>query len=84
MIVATPDADALLALARDGGVPAAVIGETGGERLRIGPADPDAAPWIDRGVAELRAIWQRALPRRLSVITSYSIHYTKLYDASST
>jgi hypothetical protein len=45
-------------------VPAAPIGETGGERLVIGPAAGGAA-WIDAPVARLHEIWARAIPRRL-------------------
>jgi phosphoribosylformylglycinamidine synthase len=63
VIAATARADALLAAAREAGVPARRIGRTGGERLRI--AAPGAAPWIDTEVAELASIFARALPRRL-------------------
>jgi hypothetical protein len=45
-------------------VPARVIGRTGGGRLRIGGGP--GAPWIDEPVAELRAIFERAIPRRLA------------------
>jgi phosphoribosylformylglycinamidine synthase len=53
----------LLAKAREAGVPAQRIGSTGGARLRIGP--PAGAAWIDAALADLHAIWSRALPRRL-------------------
>jgi phosphoribosylformylglycinamidine synthase len=63
VIAATGDAAALLRAAQQEGVPAREIGRTGGARLRI--AGRGAAPWIDVPVARLRAIFERALPRRL-------------------
>ena len=63
VLVATDAPDALLALARRHGVPAARIGETGGDRLAI--AGPDGANWIDTEVDRLHDIWRRGLPRRL-------------------
>ena len=58
VVVATPDGDALLALATAAGVPAVRLGHTGGESLtvRVG-----AAPVIDASVAELHGIWDSAL-----------------------
>ena len=55
----------LLALAKKAGVPARSIGRTGGERLVIGPDGGE--PWIDATVPDLRALWERAIPRRLEV-----------------
>jgi phosphoribosylformylglycinamidine synthase len=63
VIAAAPEAGPLLAAAREAGVPAREIGRTGGARLRVGGAG--ALPWIDAQVASLRAIFERALPRRL-------------------
>jgi len=63
VIAATGDAAALLRAAQEEGVPAREIGRTGGARLRIGGRG--AAAWIDVPVARLRAIFERALPRRL-------------------
>jgi phosphoribosylformylglycinamidine synthase len=63
VVAATPEAAPLLALAREAGVPARAIGETGGARLVIGP--PDGAPWIDAELDRLHGIWSRAIPRRL-------------------
>jgi len=63
VVAATRDPDALLAAAREEGVPARRVGETGGARLAIGA--PGSPPWIDRDVERLRGIWARALPRRL-------------------
>jgi phosphoribosylformylglycinamidine synthase len=63
VIVAAPDAGPLLAAAREEGVPARVVGRTGGTRLRI--AGAGGAAWIDEPVAALRAIFERAIPRRL-------------------
>jgi phosphoribosylformylglycinamidine synthase subunit PurL len=63
VIAATDDAERLLALARERGVPAARVGETGGERLRVGA--PGAHPWLDEPIDELQAIWRDAIPRRL-------------------
>jgi len=63
VIVTSADPDALIERARAAGVPATRIGTTGGERLRIAPAQ--GAAWIDAPLAELHAIWSRALPRRL-------------------
>jgi phosphoribosylformylglycinamidine synthase len=65
VIATTADPEALLELAAAKAVPARRIGETGGERLRIGP--PAGEPWIDAEVARLRSVWQRAIPRRLEV-----------------
>ena len=79
VVVSTSSPDVLLAAAQESGVPAAAIGETGGERLcirrRTGPSG-DSAPtsepqrgrgpiWIDLPVADLRVVWERAIPRRL-------------------
>jgi phosphoribosylformylglycinamidine synthase len=63
VIVATADPDALLARARGQGVPAAVVGETGGDRLEI--AAEDGRAWIDLPVARLHQTWAEALPRRV-------------------
>ncbi len=63
VLVATADAEAILARAAAAGVPAQPIGETGGERLRIGAQG--GAPWIDGDVAHLAAIWEQGIPRRL-------------------
>jgi phosphoribosylformylglycinamidine synthase len=63
VILAAPDAGPLLAAAREEGVPARVLGRTGGERLRIGAEGAPA--WIDLPVARLRGVFERALPRRL-------------------
>jgi phosphoribosylformylglycinamidine synthase len=65
VVAATRDPEALLAAAREEGLPARRVGETGGERLVVGP--PGGEPWIDCAVARLREIWARALPRRLEV-----------------
>jgi phosphoribosylformylglycinamidine synthase subunit PurL len=63
VVAAAPDAEPLLAAAREEGVPARVVGRTGGAQLRVrGPA---GAPWIDAPVERLRAVFERALPRRL-------------------
>ncbi|MFI5216552.1 MAG: phosphoribosylformylglycinamidine synthase subunit PurL [Candidatus Limnocylindria bacterium] len=63
VIVTSARPEELLAKAREAGVPAQRIGSTGGARLRIGP--PAGAAWIDAALAELHAIWSRAIPRRL-------------------
>ncbi len=63
VIVSSADPEALLARAAERGVPAAVIGETGGDRLVLGPGDGPA--WIDAPLTRLRDLWARALPRRL-------------------
>jgi phosphoribosylformylglycinamidine synthase len=65
VITTTDDPDALIALADRHGVPARRVGETGGDRLRIGGVD--TAPWIDAPVAELCAVWDNGIPRRLEV-----------------
>ncbi len=51
-------ADALLALARAQGVPAAAIGRVGGERVRI-------APGVDVALTEAHDVWARTLPEAL-------------------
>jgi phosphoribosylformylglycinamidine synthase len=65
VVVATPEPAALLAAAREARVPARPIGETGGERLVIGPED--GRPWIDLAIARLEAVWRDAIPRRVEV-----------------
>jgi len=65
VVAATADPAALVALAREHGVPARAIGETGGARLLIAPAGGQA--WIDAPLASLHEIWAQALPRRLEV-----------------
>jgi phosphoribosylformylglycinamidine synthase len=50
--------DALLALAQESGVPARVIGRTGGSRLHI---TIDGAPAIDCAVADAEQVWSSAL-----------------------
>jgi phosphoribosylformylglycinamidine synthase subunit PurL len=64
VVAAAPDAEPLLAAAREEQVPARLIGRTGGARLRIGARG--APPWIDEPVARLRAVFERAIPRRLA------------------
>jgi phosphoribosylformylglycinamidine synthase len=63
VIATTAEPDALLALARERGVPAQRIGSTGGSRLQIGP--PRREPWIDVSLERLHGLWARAIPRRL-------------------
>jgi phosphoribosylformylglycinamidine synthase len=63
VLVATAEPAAVLARAREAGVPARAIGETGGECLVIG--SPDGPAWIDAPVARLRARWDDGIPRRL-------------------
>ncbi|MEN8184930.1 MAG: phosphoribosylformylglycinamidine synthase subunit PurL, partial [Myxococcota bacterium] len=63
VVASTREPSALLAAAEEARVTAREIGRTGGERLRIGP--PDGGPWIDASVEDLRAVWARAIPRRL-------------------
>ena len=66
VICATSDAEGLCALALEAGVPAQRIGETGGDRLQIGP-DPSSRPfWIDVAVDRLESRWRTAIPRRLN------------------
>ena len=60
ILVATERADDVKALAAKHGVPAVVIGKTGGDRLKIGR-------WIDAGLAELRDRWQHGLEELLHV-----------------
>jgi phosphoribosylformylglycinamidine synthase len=63
VVVATADPDRVLRRAREAGVPARAIGETGGERLVIGPTEGPA--WIDAPLARLHARFADAIPRRL-------------------
>ncbi len=67
VIVTSAEPDALLELARERGVPARLVGETGGDRLVIGPEPgPDhAGPWIDAAIEALHGRWARAIPDRL-------------------
>jgi phosphoribosylformylglycinamidine synthase len=63
VVTTTRDAEALLRLARSRGVPAQLLGETGGAALRIAPTRGPV--WIDTPVETLHGCWARALPRRL-------------------
>jgi phosphoribosylformylglycinamidine synthase len=63
VIAATSDAKALIELAKQGGVPAVHIGETGGDRLSVAPIEGE--PWLDVEVALLHECWRGAIPRRL-------------------
>ena len=63
VVVSGEDAESLLALAAEHGVPARRIGETGGGRLRLGP--PGGPAWIDLEVERLLECWTRAIPARL-------------------
>lgn len=63
VILAGPDADAMVARAGREGVPARVIGRTGGDRVRIGAAG--GASWIDASIDALHARWRDGLPRRI-------------------
>lgn len=63
VIATTADAALLLARAREHGVPARHVGQTGGDRLTIGPARGEA--WIDAPIETLHERWARAIPRRL-------------------
>jgi phosphoribosylformylglycinamidine synthase len=63
VVATSAEPEALLQAARREGVPASVIGRTGGERLVIAPASGRA--WIDAPVERLHRIWTQALPRRL-------------------
>jgi phosphoribosylformylglycinamidine synthase len=56
--------DQIIALAQTQGVPAAVIGSTGGDRLVIAI---DGENIIDRPVGEVESAWRNALPRMLEV-----------------
>jgi phosphoribosylformylglycinamidine synthase len=64
VVTTTDDADALLGLAAEAGVPARRIGATGGTRLRV--RSPGGEAWIDVSVERLRRIWRQAIPRRLA------------------
>jgi phosphoribosylformylglycinamidine synthase len=63
IVATTSDADALLGLAGERGVPAERVGETGGDKLSVGPARGE--PWLDAPIHALRERWRRAIPRRL-------------------
>jgi phosphoribosylformylglycinamidine synthase len=58
--VRSEDRPALLQMAADAGVPVQLIGTTGGSRIVIRAA---GRPVIDAPVAELEAIWSRAIER---------------------
>jgi len=60
ILIATRDAAAVRAIAERHGVPAPVIGRTGGDRLTINT-------WIDEPLAALRARWQHGLEDLLHV-----------------
>jgi phosphoribosylformylglycinamidine synthase len=62
VVVATDRPDALVALAANHGVPAVILGRTGGDRVRVRRADQTL---IDAPVAELRRGWATALEEML-------------------
>jgi phosphoribosylformylglycinamidine synthase len=55
----------VLRTAREHGVPAAVIGRVGGDRLKIGS-------WIDLGVREMADVYYGSLDRHLSVVDQFT------------
>jgi hypothetical protein len=63
VVATTSDAMALVEFAQQSGVPAVCIGETGGDRLSVGPIERE--PWLDVEVASLHERWRGAIPRRL-------------------
>jgi phosphoribosylformylglycinamidine synthase len=63
VVVATTDPQALLASAQARGVPAAVIGETGGDRLRI--ESESGTVWIDAPLDRLHGVWSESISRRM-------------------
>jgi phosphoribosylformylglycinamidine (FGAM) synthase-like enzyme len=63
VVAATSDATALIEFAQRSGVAAVCIGETGGDRLSVGPAEGER--WLDVEVALLHERWRCAIPRRL-------------------
>jgi phosphoribosylformylglycinamidine synthase len=63
VITTTRDPRALVALARELGVPARRIGETGGDSLHV--EREGGGELLHASVAALRSVWSRALPRRM-------------------
>jgi len=63
VVVAGPAAAPVVEAASQAGIPAAVIGRTGGDRLRIAPSGGGAQPWIDLPIARLFEGWSGALAR---------------------
>jgi phosphoribosylformylglycinamidine synthase len=63
VIVTTRDTAALLARADEFGVPAQVVGETGGDRLVVSARGGEA--WFDLPIEQMRNVWRDAIPRRL-------------------
>ncbi len=63
VVVGTSQPEELLAAARAAGVPASVLGETGGDRLRVDR--PGGRAWIESPQADLYDLWSNAIPRRL-------------------
>ncbi|MEK6303827.1 MAG: phosphoribosylformylglycinamidine synthase subunit PurL [Acidobacteriota bacterium] len=58
--------DQIVALAEEQGVPARVIGETGGDRFVI---EVNGESVVDRAVAEVESVWRDALPKMLEAAT---------------
>ncbi|MGH8981162.1 MAG: hypothetical protein ACRDWE_09110, partial [Acidimicrobiales bacterium] len=70
VLVASAQPDAVIARAADAGVPAVVLGETGGDRLVVeGAAGSSPAVLVDAAVSELAAASARFLPSRLDAPT---------------
>ena len=61
--VAPDRLEAVLAAARDAGVPAARVGETGGDRVRLSVQGTIA---VDASVAEAESAWRDAIGRRMT------------------
>ncbi|MEZ5418988.1 MAG: phosphoribosylformylglycinamidine synthase subunit PurL [Vicinamibacterales bacterium] len=68
IVSAAPDAAGrVLAAAEAAGVPAAVIGRTGGDRIRIGV---DGATAVDMAVAEAERVWATSIGQRMQSAVS--------------
>ena len=63
VLVTTDCAEDVLSLARDSDVPAIVVGKTGGERLKISSLNDSVL--IDVSVAQLKSVWEDAIPSRM-------------------
>jgi phosphoribosylformylglycinamidine synthase len=63
VVVAGPDAGAILGVAMETGVPATVLGKSGGDHLRIRSAAGE--DWIQSALSALLEQWRNGIPRRL-------------------
>ena len=67
--VADEKREALLTAAQSAGIPAAVIGRTGGDRITV---TVGGAPAIDRSIAEAEQAWSTSIEKKMHQLKAES------------